>query len=480
MTSLMISLMAVILLAVVTLSVFIYFDAEEASAIGNAPLAVGMLGNLVETSEAFRQARGNYPLSIDDLRTEFELEAVSSLEADFIIDNGVACLSLPYRQDSEDLLQIAKNKFAGAVVTDTCGDIEPEGRRLLAFSMDGTNVPEATAFVPAGSSGPSGPSGYPFPNTVAFAASGNIGEDNCGPTDSWLVLRESGPAYYEDHCAASANKVSPMWEKQIPIPATYSDEMFAGVVRVTFSASMMGHSSDSDRGRLYLRCVDQNGHQLAFKAGGFHDPSNWSTVSIAMDIPAQCRAVFGGTMSFRASGTQNSIYFRNFRYDVEGGNGNKQVVSFASFMGNDILSWTLEQGDVSLATTYFYSFPSVKADSASVGIASTVVDIPEEILLAVEASQASLDISTLVFNWSSQYDQGRIATKFVLDDGSEVDGPSTGNLAAPSSLGTMYSDVTGVPSNARAVRFIYETRRADGSNSDYNPFHIGANFILQR
>ena len=185
-------------------------------------------------------------------------------------------------------------------------------------------------------------------------------------------------------------------------------------------------------------------------------------------------------MAYRASGTENSIYFRDFRYGVEGGDGNRQVVSFASFMGNDILSWTLEQGDVSPASTYYYSFPSVKAVDTSVGIASTVVDIPEDILLAVEAAQASLDISTLAFNWSGQDDRGRIATRFVLDDGSEVDGPSTGNLAAPSSLGTMYSGIGDVPTNARAVRFIYETQRVDGSNSDYNPFHIGANFILQR
>lgn len=481
MTSLFITLIAIVLFSVVAVSIFLYFDADEAKAIGNAPLAVSMLGNVVEASEAFRQARGNYPLSIEDLRTEFELESVSSLEADFIIDNGVACLSLPYRQDSEDLLQIAKNKFAGAVVTDTCGDITPEGRRLLAFSMDGKNVPVATAFVPSGSTGSSGgSSAYPFPSTMTFAAAGNIGEVNCGPAESWSVLHASGPAYYADWCAASANQQFPMWEKQIPIPASYADEMAAGVTRVTFSTSMMGYSGDSDRARLYLRCLDADGRQLAFDVGGFHDPSTWSTVSIAMDIPAQCQSVFGGTMAYRASGTENSIYFRDFRYAVEGGDGNRQVVSFASFMGNDILAWTLEQGNVSPTSTYYYSFPSVKASGTSVGIASTVVDIPEEILLAVEAAQASLDISTLVFNWGGQDDRGRIFTKFILEDGSEVDGPSTGNLAAPSSLGTMYKGIGDVPTNARAVRFIYETQRVDGSNSDYNPFHIGANFILQR
>lgn len=147
MTSLFITLIAIVLFSVVAVSIFLYFDADEAKAIGNASLAASLLGNVVEVSEAFRQSRGNYPLSIDDLRTEFDLDAIESLEADYVISDGIACLSMPYRKDVDDMLQVAKKKFAGSVVTDVCGTSGVTERRFLAFSLDGVNQPSPTNFI---------------------------------------------------------------------------------------------------------------------------------------------------------------------------------------------------------------------------------------------------------------------------------------------------------------------------------------------
>jgi len=118
MTSMLISLIAIVLFAVVITSAFLYFDADEARAIGDAPLMVSKLGNLVEAAEAFRQARGNYPLDMADLRTEFEMEELGGLDVRYVISDGVVCLSLPYKKEADDVLQIASRKFSGAVVTD--------------------------------------------------------------------------------------------------------------------------------------------------------------------------------------------------------------------------------------------------------------------------------------------------------------------------------------------------------------------------
>ena len=150
MSSILITLLAIILFAAATVSVFMFFDQEEAQAVGMSHTAASMLGTLVEASEAFRQQRGIYPLDMDDLRSEFDFKPMPELEADFVISDGIACLSMPYREDVDAMLQNASNRIDGSVVTDTCGSSEVTGRRFLALSMDGIKIPVATAFVGGG------------------------------------------------------------------------------------------------------------------------------------------------------------------------------------------------------------------------------------------------------------------------------------------------------------------------------------------
>lgn len=146
MSTLLVSVIAIMLFGIVMVVGMVYFDVDETTAIGRSGAVSSHLSSLVEASETFRQGRGNYPLSISDLRTEFPMDPISSLSLDYVIDDSVACISLPRTETSEKAMQAARPKLLGSVVTDTCGSVQISGRRFLAVSLDGTNVPSASPF----------------------------------------------------------------------------------------------------------------------------------------------------------------------------------------------------------------------------------------------------------------------------------------------------------------------------------------------
>lgn len=157
MTYLVISAIGVVLLGIVMTAAIMYVDMDEATAAGMGPAAASSLMNVVEASEAFKAARGHYPLSLADLETEFSVSTRGLKDADYIISDGIACLSMPYEIEVNRMLEAAADRIAGAVVTDNCGSSDISGRRFLAFSMDGVSVPLATAFSQSGTAPPSDP-----------------------------------------------------------------------------------------------------------------------------------------------------------------------------------------------------------------------------------------------------------------------------------------------------------------------------------
>lgn len=484
MTSLLITVIAIVLFGIVITAAIMYVDSDEITAAGMAPAAASSLMNVVEASQQFRAARGHYPLSINDLQSEFDVEASGLGDADFVISDGVACLSLPYEAEANRMLEAASDKLDGSVVTDVCGSSGVSGRRFLAFSMDGVSPPVAMAFTGGdeGSGGPAPGPAYPYPSTTAFAFDAALADPNCGPVSSWDVVRGTGPAIKDaSSCSGSANHGTPIWEKTAPIPSQYLDEVAAGVVTARVSAEMAGYSGDSDRGRLTVRCLGADGSQLSFQTMPFIDPANWSVQSVSMRVPRECVAIKMGAISYRASGTENSIYYRNFSYSLTGNDGSEQTVLLASFTGDAPTGWTVESGNVSLGYTEYYGYPTSKTNGASYGKSSTVVDIPDSVLLAVDAGKVDLALSTFLYNWGGQDDRGLISTVFVSEDGVETPGPaSASGYHAPTSLGNMFNSTKAMPVKTRKVRFVYECQRVDGSNCDYNPASIDASMIIRR
>jgi len=153
MTSLLITVIAIVLFGIVITAAIMYIDSDEITAVSMAPAAASSLMNVVEASQQFRGARGHYPVSIADLESEFDIEARGLGDADFVISEGVACLSMPYDIEVNRMLEAASAKIEGSVVTDQCGDSGISGRRFLAVSLDGIGMPVAMAFsgIPASS-----------------------------------------------------------------------------------------------------------------------------------------------------------------------------------------------------------------------------------------------------------------------------------------------------------------------------------------
>lgn len=168
MTSLLITVIAIVLFGIVITAAIMYVDSDEITAAGMAPAAASSLMNVVEASQQFRAARGHYPLSINDLQSEFDVEASGLGDADFVISDGVVCLSMPYQAEANMMLEAASAKLEGSVVTDVCGSSGISGRRFLAFSLDGASPPTPMPFDgdPGGSDpDPTEPS-FRDPNTI--------------------------------------------------------------------------------------------------------------------------------------------------------------------------------------------------------------------------------------------------------------------------------------------------------------------------
>lgn len=146
MTTLMTTVIGIILLSVVMVSAFVYFSPTEAVAIGRGPLVASEMSNLMEASESFFIAKGYYPLSIDDLRSEIEIESVSMLGGQFIISDNIACYALPFEENHDMTLVNAARDIPGSVVTNECGTSGVSGRRILAVSLDGVSAPVAMNF----------------------------------------------------------------------------------------------------------------------------------------------------------------------------------------------------------------------------------------------------------------------------------------------------------------------------------------------
>jgi hypothetical protein len=151
MTSLLITVIAIVLFGIVITAAIMYVDSDEITAAGMGPAAASSLMNVMEAAEQFRAARGHYPLSIADLTSEYDIQARGLGDADFVISEGVACLSMPYDVEVNRMLEAASERIDGAVVTDECGESGVTGRRFLAVSMDGVGTPVAMAYsgVPA-------------------------------------------------------------------------------------------------------------------------------------------------------------------------------------------------------------------------------------------------------------------------------------------------------------------------------------------
>jgi len=146
MTSLLITVIAIVLFGIVITAAIMYVDSDEMTAAGMGPSAASSLMNVMEAAEQFRAARGHYPLSMADLTSEYDIQARGLGDADFVISEGVACLSMPYDVEVDRMLGAASERIDGAVVTDVCGDSGVTGRRFLAVSLDGVGMPVAMAY----------------------------------------------------------------------------------------------------------------------------------------------------------------------------------------------------------------------------------------------------------------------------------------------------------------------------------------------
>lgn len=359
-------------------------------------------------------------------------------------------------------------------------DLPDTGTETNVYRCDGSDSPggrlsgrEPCCIGEPGGSGGAGSE----PVYEVFALSEPIGDQGCKPFSLWEVVRGSGPGNKADtHCSGSSSSREAIWQHTVGIPAQYQASVAGGAAKATVSVELEGWSGDSDRGRPYVACSDASGTQIMFKpAPGFVDPSSWTRVSVTADIPSQCTSISYGTMSYRAQGTENSIYYRDFQMKLEGGTGASTYHSIYHIDGRGFHGWNMEVGRYIDAVTDYFSFPSVKPpENMDYTRSNQTIPLPSAFHASIDTGKAALKMSAVVFNWGGQYDKGRYTSVYLDGSGNELGaGPTTGaNYVTPSGLGTLYDDERPIPSGARSVRFKMETSNGTRGYTDFNPVNF--------
>lgn len=180
MTSLFTTIIAIVLLSVVAVAGLFFMDVDETRAGIQAPAVASSLSNLVESASLFNESRGNLPVSMEDMETEFDGLNAQAVNGQYFISNNIGCIGLDYSETNEQRLQAARLRVAGSVVSNSCGDIESNGRRYLAVSLDGVSTPQADVFLASLAVDGTGNAPLPAPALLRGQAPFNDLNEVCG------------------------------------------------------------------------------------------------------------------------------------------------------------------------------------------------------------------------------------------------------------------------------------------------------------
>lgn len=125
MTTLFVSVVAVVLFTIISLLMLTYVDANSAKAVANAPGVVTAISNMVEAVSIYRDQVGSAPASTAQLSTVVDVPALPVIDgAAWTVTGGFVCLSLPTNETNVDLLNAARFRFGSVAVINSgfCND----------------------------------------------------------------------------------------------------------------------------------------------------------------------------------------------------------------------------------------------------------------------------------------------------------------------------------------------------------------------
>ena len=486
MTTILLVIMGVLLAAAAVL--FVVYYGGDAFGSGKTEAEAGRLvseGAQMEAAlELFYRQEGHYPTSDDPVAEMMTAGYLSheplgtrTSEPDrWAIDYNAGMIKAKLGlTDEEETMNICLKARQQLELPDT-------GTELGVYKCDGSDSPGG--ILPGrepcciGETELSDNGGSVTPIYEVFSQTAPIGNPDCSPSAQWAILKGTGPGMRTGHCAGDDSSRDAMWEHSVTVPAAYQDSINAGVGRASISVEMNGYNGDTDRGRPYISCKDSGGATLMFTPlSTFTDPDGWPAVTVSDVLPAGCATVQYGTMSTRLSGTENSIYYRNFQMTLAGGDGSKKVYSLYRIGGYGFKTWTPEVGPALInGSTYRFNFPSITPpENTDYARYARMLQIPSEHHASIDAGKASLRLNALVWNWDNQSDEGRFNTIYLDANGNTLsNGPqSTAASHAPSEYGTFYDNTAAIPAGTRSVKLVLHMTRRTRGFTNFNASHYG-------
>ena len=140
MTSLFVTIVAIVLFGIVALLSITYIDVDNAKAATQAPVVVAAMGNMVEAVSIYRQANDAAPVDVSQLSTVVATPALPNIPgATWNINSGRACLALPTTSANTDLLNAAAVRVSTSggpsTVSSVCGGITLSGMTALSVPV---------------------------------------------------------------------------------------------------------------------------------------------------------------------------------------------------------------------------------------------------------------------------------------------------------------------------------------------------------
>ena len=137
MTSLFVTIVAIVLFGIISLLSLTYIDVDHAKATTQAPVVALSLGNMIETISVYRNANNLAPTSLTELNNFIESPALPNIPgARWIVNASGFCLVLPGTPFNRELLDVTSSKISlsgisGIVSTVACGGTAHAGEHSI-------------------------------------------------------------------------------------------------------------------------------------------------------------------------------------------------------------------------------------------------------------------------------------------------------------------------------------------------------------
>lgn len=141
MTSLFVTIVAIVLFSIVSLLAITYIDTDSARAATQSPIIAQAVMNLSETVSTYREITdGSNPPSLAAMAGTVEIPALPNIDgASWEIDGGRLCMSLPTTPANKDLLDAAAFRLGSdkglATVSTACGTLNYAGRTAVHIAI---------------------------------------------------------------------------------------------------------------------------------------------------------------------------------------------------------------------------------------------------------------------------------------------------------------------------------------------------------